>query len=70
MNAQNGQQQQQFMYFNVTGQMLAADGEGNLYPANQSRQIIGQANGRLYVQNGQYVAVDSLGRSYYATRLQ
>jgi hypothetical protein len=69
---QNGlqQQQQQFMYFNVTGQLLAADGQGNLYPAIQNGQIIGPANGRLYVQNGQYIAVDSLGGSYYATRLQ
>lgn len=71
INAQNANgPQQQFMYFNVTGQLLAADSQGNLYPANQYGQIIGQANGRLYVQNGQYVAVDSFGRNYYALRVQ
>jgi hypothetical protein len=74
INAQNAngwqQQQPQFMYFNVTGQLLAADGQGNLYPANQTGQIIAQANGRLYFQNGQYIAVDSFGRSFVAIRVQ
>ena len=62
--------QQQFMYFDVTGQILAADYQGNLFPANQSGQIIGPTNGHWYAQNGQYVAIDYSGRSFVAMRIR
>jgi hypothetical protein len=66
----NGQPQLDSTYFNVGGQLLAHDSQGNLYPANATGQIVGPANGRLFVQNGQYVAVDSFGNSYVANRVQ
>lgn len=67
-----GQQgQQQFAYFNVTGQLLYADANGSLYPANPSNgQVMGAANGHVFFQNGQYWAVDSFGRTWLATRVQ
>jgi Zn-dependent peptidase ImmA (M78 family) len=54
--AGQGQQvQQQFAYFNVTGQFLYGDAYGNLYPANPNTgQVVGSANGRVFFQNGQY----------------
>jgi hypothetical protein len=65
------QGQQQFAYFSVTGQFLYGDAYGNLYPANPNNgQVMGPANGRVYVQNGQYWAVDSLGRTWLATRIR
>ena len=65
------QQQQQFAYFNVTGQFLYGDANGNLYPANPyTGQVVGAANGRVFFQNGQYWAVDSFGRTWLATRVR
>jgi Domain of unknown function (DUF4157) len=67
--AQQGQQQ--FAYFNVTGQLLYGDSNGYLYPANPANgQVMGPANGRVFFQNGQYWAVDSFGRTWLATRVQ
>ena len=63
------QGQQQFAYFNVSGQCLYGDQAGNLYPANPfTGQVIGPANGRVYFQNGQYFAVDAMGRTFLAIR--
>lgn len=63
----SSQGQQQFAYFNVSGQFLYGDGNGNLYPADPSSgQVMGPANGRVYFQNGQYWAVDSFGRTWLA----
>ncbi|MBI3476590.1 MAG: DUF4157 domain-containing protein [Acidobacteria bacterium] len=69
--AQGQQQQQQFAYFNVTGQFLYGDANGNLYPANPNNgQVVGPANGRVVFQNGQYWAIDSFGRTWLATRIR
>jgi hypothetical protein len=71
LNAQSqGTQQQQQAYFNVTGQLLYADPQGNLYPADQTGRVIAPANGRVFVQNGQYWATDSTGRTFPAVRVQ
>ena len=56
-------------YFNVTGQCLYGDQAGNLYPADPvSGQVLGPASGRVFFQNGQYIAVDSFGRTFLAIR--
>jgi hypothetical protein len=63
--------QQQLAYFYVTGQLLCADANGNLYPANPSSgQVMGPANGRVFFENGQYWAVDSFGRTWLAARVR
>jgi hypothetical protein len=63
--------QQQFAYFNVMGQFLYGDANGMLYPADpNSGRVLGPANGRIFVQNGQFVAVDSYGRSFAAQRIR
>ncbi len=66
-----GQQMQQFAYFNVNGHFLYGDAYGNLSPADPaSGQVIGPPNGRVFFQNGQYWAVDSLGVTWLAIRVR
>jgi hypothetical protein len=61
----------QFAYFNVTGQFLYGDVYGNLYPADPaSGRILGPPNGRVFLFNGQYFAVDSFGREFLAVRVR
>lgn len=69
--AQGQAQQQQFAYFNVTGQFLCGDAYGNLYPADPNTgQVLGPANGRVFFQNGQYWAVDLRGLVWPAVRMR
>lgn len=66
-----GQPIQQSAYFNVNGHYLYGDAAHNLFPANPlTGQVLGPANGRVFLQNGQYWAVDSLGVTWLAIRVR
>jgi hypothetical protein len=68
--SQGGGQQPQFAYFNVNGHYLYGDAQLNLYPADPATgNVLGPANGRVFFQNGQYWAVDSVGGTYAAIRV-
>jgi hypothetical protein len=63
-------QQQNFAYFWVGNQYLYGDAYGNLYPADpRSGNVVGPANGRIFVRYGQWVAQDSSGRLFVASRV-
>jgi len=72
----NPQQQQvvasqQFAYFWVNGQYLYGDAQYLLYPADPATgRVLGPANGRVYMQNGGYLAVDFRGGSTWAQRVR
>jgi hypothetical protein len=56
------------MYFILSAARLLL---ANLYPADlQSGLVIGPPNGRVYLQNGQYWAVDSFGQTWFAQRVR
>jgi hypothetical protein len=57
--------------FVVTGQFLCGDSNYLLYPANpNTAQITGPANGRIFAQNGAWIAVDMSGRQFIAQRVR
>lgn len=61
----------QFAYFSINGAYYVGDGYGILYPVNPyNLQVIGPATGHIVFQNGQYLAVDGYGRTWYATRVR
>jgi hypothetical protein len=66
-----GNPSNQFAYFNINGGLFYGDAQGTLYPANlQTGQVIGPPVGRVFFQNGQYLAQNSAGQMYVAMRIQ
>ena len=54
----------------VTGNFLCADQFGNLYPADpQSGNVLGPPNGKIFLQNGQWIAQDLRGLLFIASRV-
>lgn len=64
-----GSQVQQFAYFLINGGCYYGDANQIIYPADPgSGQIIGPAAGRVYFQNGQYIAQALNGQMFLAQR--
>jgi hypothetical protein len=62
-------QNQQVEYFLIMGRCYYGDANQVLYPADPGTgQVIGQAEGRIFFQNGQYIAQNLTGQTFLAIR--
>jgi hypothetical protein len=62
---------QQGAYFWINGGFFFGDQGAVLYPADPNTgRVVGPARGRMTMQNGMYVAYDSMGMAYSAVRVR